>query len=554
MKGHHVNASIWLDGADWDEPTLRWAQRAGLEPAATAAAAHVRVAVRRDDSALQPPRSWTPSASQLAQRHRVEQTPGAPSDIVVTVAGNAGIRPGLNTVQRGLQYGVWPTSAVQFPRFAIRGVIEGFYGPPWSHEERLDMVDFLADHDFTLFVLAPKDDASQRSDWRSLLDDDAKRRLSQIVDRARGTGIEIACCVSPGLSIRYSDADDVDRLVARFEQFIQLGVRRLGLLLDDIPSELQHVEDEAAFDSLASAHAWLSSEVAQRLWSCDAHVDLMVCPLVYHGNGDEPYVVELGHSLHPRIDLFWTGREICSRRLELLDAATFSRSTWRPPLYWDNYPVNDVAMVAELHIGPLLGRDPHLYRMSAGLVANAMDRAEASKIPLVTIGDYLRDPEGYDPDASWQRAMVEVAGPNDHEAYARFAETVLVSCLSDGDAPTLSRVLGEVGFALGEGDSVTACRLLREHAAEIDATAQWLQRPDVDNLRLQQQSAPWVATYARGAEALRVAASVIEGAAEPSALEPFRHSRAPKVFGDSLAMFSDDLVEASGGDGADQLT
>jgi hyaluronoglucosaminidase len=27
--------------------------------------------------------------------------------------------------------------------FGIRGVIEGFYGKPWTHVERIDMINFL---------------------------------------------------------------------------------------------------------------------------------------------------------------------------------------------------------------------------------------------------------------------------------------------------------------------------------------------------------------------------------------------------------------------------
>ena len=44
------------------------------------------------------------------------------------------------------------------PAFAIRGVIEGFYGTPWSDEQRLDMIDFLAAHRFNTFLYTPKDD------------------------------------------------------------------------------------------------------------------------------------------------------------------------------------------------------------------------------------------------------------------------------------------------------------------------------------------------------------------------------------------------------------
>lgn len=27
--------------------------------------------------------------------------------------------------------------------FGIRGIIEGFYGKPWTHAERIDMLNFL---------------------------------------------------------------------------------------------------------------------------------------------------------------------------------------------------------------------------------------------------------------------------------------------------------------------------------------------------------------------------------------------------------------------------
>jgi hyaluronoglucosaminidase len=31
-----------------------------------------------------------------------------------------------------------------YPSLAWRGVVEGFYGVPWSHEARLRMLDFMA--------------------------------------------------------------------------------------------------------------------------------------------------------------------------------------------------------------------------------------------------------------------------------------------------------------------------------------------------------------------------------------------------------------------------
>ena len=50
--------------------------------------------------------------------------------------------------------------------FAVRGIVEGFYGEPWSHSARLDAIGFLAPRGLNAYVYAPKDDAKHRADWR----------------------------------------------------------------------------------------------------------------------------------------------------------------------------------------------------------------------------------------------------------------------------------------------------------------------------------------------------------------------------------------------------
>ena len=218
-----------------------------------------------------------------------------------------------------------------------------------------------------------------------------------------------ACCISPGLSIRYSsDADVGGAGRAKLAAIAALGVRRFGLLLDDIPLELQHAEDRAAFADLADAHvdARRPGGVAALPGRGGPHR----LPHRLLGHGTEPYLARWGRAS--------TRASTCSGPAARSAPA---RSTSRTPrssrgprtgrrVYWDNYPVNDVAMGYELHIGPYRGRDPQLWRASTGIVANGMELFEASQIPFATIADYLRDPEGYDPEASWQRAIRDVVG------------------------------------------------------------------------------------------------------------------------------------------------
>jgi hyaluronoglucosaminidase len=44
------------------------------------------------------------------------------------------------------------------------------------------------------------------------------------------------------------------------------------------------------------------------------------------------------------------------------------------------------------------------------LIANAMLQAVPSKLALATVADYLRDPAGYDPEVSFERALREYGG------------------------------------------------------------------------------------------------------------------------------------------------
>jgi hyaluronoglucosaminidase len=430
--------------------------------------------------------------------------------------------------------------------FAIRGVIEGFYGRPWTHLQRLDLIGFLAARGMNMFVYAPKDDPLLRRRWREPYDGEALARLHQLAERCSAVGVSFTWCISPGLTIRYSDAAHRRALIHKLRSVAALGIDGLGLLLDDIPLELQHARDRAAFPDLASAHAALIREV---FGGRPEGTRLIVCPTVYRGTGTEPYLATLAGGIDPRVDLFWTGRAVCSPTLDLLDAATFTRTAARPPTYWDNYPVNDVAMGYELHVGPYRGRDPHLWRSATGIVANGMELFEASKIPFATIADYLSDPEGYEPEASWRRAMRDVVGEADAEAFALFADNVRSSCLADDDAPIVTHSLESTMRRLDQGDAAAAARDLGALADRLVGAAAHLLRGPVANPALIDETRPWLEAFELGAHAIRRIADLAgDGRLEadgPSELRPFlirlRRARV-RVFGDALEMTLSDLT------------
>jgi hyaluronoglucosaminidase len=443
------------------------------------------------------------------------------------------------------------------PPFAIRGVIEGFYGNPWSHAERLDCVRFIGRHGMNTFVYGPKDDPLVRRRWREPYDDSRLARLGELIATAADAGVEIIYGISPGLSMQYSSEIDRERLLAKLGQVGSLGVKRFALLLDDLPTQLLHDEDRMAYGDIADAHAALASAVASGL---GPDSPLIVCPLVYHGRGDEPYLARLAEGLESAVDILWTGRAICAPVLEVDDARRFHATARRPPLYWDNYPVNDVAMIWELHIGPYRGRDPGLAATSRGVLANPMELAEASKIPLATIADFLADPGGYDPEASLERAIREVAGDGTADggagarAFAMFAENVRSSCLSEDDALAVSAALSAFSAGAdqmaetGDGAALgAAAEVLHVIADDLLAAADQLLRGEVANPQLMEECRPWIEAFEVGAAAMcRAAELATEGRlpfdppAVTSALLPYlaelRHRRV-RVFGDALDMF-----------------
>ena len=431
--------------------------------------------------------------------------------------------------------------------FKIRGVIEGFYGKPWTHVERIDMLNFLQKAQLNTYFLAPKDEPGHRRSWQDPRPDSELVKLRELVSHATSKGITFGTAVSPGQTIIYSDPAELKALKARLIQYLELGINLVGVFFDDIPNDFQSESDAKAFTSFAQAHAVLGNQLQEWLERDYPNAKLVICPTVYRGTGRENYLVEIGKLLNPKVHLLWTGIQICSYRLDVRDALIFKESAKRSPLYWDNYPVNDVAMVHELHIGPLRARESGLVEHSEGLLANPMTQAEASKIALWTIAEYLKDPINYNPDEAWDRALTEII-PNsdDRAAYRKFARTSLGSCLNDDASPEFSTSLGDVAFNYRRGQMPTAIAKLKSMALEISISSLIIQSPTFSNPKLADESAPWVEDYQRGGEILELLAESLVKKPDGNYVRQLATevlTWRSRIFGDSLHMFLGELAD-----------
>jgi hypothetical protein len=96
---------------------------------------------------------------------------------------------------------------------------------------------------------------------------------------------------------------------------------------------------------------------------------------------------------------------VVSEKITLAHMRAIAKQLARPLILWDNYPVNDLSMADELHLGPLTGRDPRLPQAVYGYLNNPLLQQELGFIPLATCFDYARNPIAYRSDSSWTQAI-----------------------------------------------------------------------------------------------------------------------------------------------------
>jgi hypothetical protein len=287
-------------------------------------------------------------------------------------------------------------------------VIEGFYGPPWSFQDRVDMLRFMGRVGMNVYFYGPKDDPFHRERWRDPYPADQIARVGELVRIGRENGVDVWFAISPGLSMTYSDTADYRLLLAKLDAVAAVGVRHVAFFVDDVPEALTHDADRARFSSLAQAHAYVINSLKRDLDT--RGLALAVVQTTYTNSfGSKDYLRELGALVPKEIPLAWTGIDVVAPDITVPQAREWGAMLQRKPFVWDNYPVNDFARW-RLFLGPLRGRAPDLATAVDGFVANPMNEAHASMLPLWTIADYLKNPAGYNPDSSIAHAVAALYG------------------------------------------------------------------------------------------------------------------------------------------------
>ncbi|MGH7816389.1 MAG: beta-N-acetylglucosaminidase domain-containing protein [Candidatus Binatia bacterium] len=313
----------------------------------------------------------------------------------------------------------WP-DMVEAKTFQRRGIVEGFFGPLWTMAHRRALFEFGAARGMNTYLYAPKDDPYHRKRWRDPYPLKEWRQLLRLIRQAQKQKIDFVYGFHPGEGLRFSDDQSIRVLLKKGERFHGAGVRTFAVLFDDIPSRLAHAKDRRHFkNSLAAAEgAWLSRiiEAQPAHWR---EVEWWICPSYYSEDGllerifgkfEANFLETLATHLPQSVACLWTGPSVVSKTITVNHMRVIAKRIERPLLLWDNYPVNDLSMSDELHIGPLQGRDPRLPQAVYGYLNNPLLQEELSFIPLATCFDYAAKPKAYKPEASWTRIVKQRFG------------------------------------------------------------------------------------------------------------------------------------------------
>jgi hyaluronoglucosaminidase len=355
------------------------------------------------------------------------------------------------------------------------GLIEGFYGPPWSWSARTEVLAWCHGRGLDLYLYGPKDDPFHRERWP---DPYPVAELDAFAALVATHTLTVGYAVSPGLSIDVDDADDRRALATKVDQLLGVGVGVIALLLDDIPVRPGLGPEHARLT------AWLHQHVAGR-------AQLILVPTEYAGVAPSAYLDALVEAVPADVAIGWTGRRVVCDTITVADARARADAVGgRAPLLWDNYPVNDGLMADRLFLGPLRGREPGLIDVCSGYVANPMVQPQASRLPLASVAGLVA---GQDPDQAWADAadqlgwrvlaeacdgrhpvaLVDAAlvgleagdprGLDALEAWLRLARHVTAPGLEDEAGPWIDQVQAEARIGRA------AVRLLRAGLADAEA-------------------------------------------------------------------------------------
>lgn len=287
------------------------------------------------------------------------------------------------------------------------GIIEGFYGKPWSWEARQETISFLAPYGYRFYLYAPKADPFLRRRWQEPHPANMAARIGELASHSRDTGVRFGIGLSPYELFNNFDKAAQDALAKRLAFFDDIGIEDLSILFDDMRGDVPDLAKKQA-EIVAWAHCRTR---ATRVIVCPSYYsDDPILDRVF-GTRPDDYLEDLGSLLDPSIEIFWTGEEVISRQYSPAHVARVTEQMRRRPFLWDNYPVNDGQRMSQyLHLRGFTGRTASNADNVAAHGINPALQPTLNRIPSITLSDSYKLGDDYQYAESFRHACVTVLG------------------------------------------------------------------------------------------------------------------------------------------------
>ena len=327
-----------------------------------------------------------------------------------------------------------------------RGIVEGFYGHPYSVENRISLFEFCKRFKMNVFVYGPKSDPYHLGNWRddyptSLTEQErffgmiTQDDLKQMTAAAKACHVDFIWAAHPGLQqpISFSNItamdQGIDALMTKFDHLYSLGVRGFGVFIDDM-----------SYTPSGDMQAHLADETQKRIrerYTTDNPDDeiapLFFVPTAYALNYPGSYTLSSLNSIDSEVVIAFTGYD-CFSNIRPSSIDDMAGRVGRNPVMWWNNPVNDDhderIYMRELTTHWTIESTEAINTLN-GLILNPMNQAQASKVALFGAADYSWNPNTFDVHQNWEDAFSRIALHGDTQTaeafkcFARFSDALV---------------------------------------------------------------------------------------------------------------------------------
>jgi len=317
-----------------------------------------------------------------------------------------------------------------------RGIIEGYYGMPYTAAVTKDIFRFMARYKLNTYMYGAKSDPYHSHYWSEpypeTITEEQERTgylsqdmLKSITDVAHACKVDFIWAIHPGTAFTGCADNSVnDRIMEKFESMYTLGIRQFGLFVDDcgLPEDITSVKADA--QRLTD----LQNRIDTRWNTPGTAPEKMVKPLhyvpqVYAYSWVKPETAKAFFNylstVPEKVHIYITGRNIWSVPNNE-DINTVSSYLGRTVSWWWNYPCNDndMSKIFTMDIYTNFKDEAHIDNLARletlkqvnTIINNPMQQGEISKITMFSVADFCWNSDAFNNERSYQAAIPAAVG------------------------------------------------------------------------------------------------------------------------------------------------